>query len=55
MHHYVGHAGRVPWAGEEDAGIGIHGRLIGGDGAVQFPHDDAFGVVEEVVADAGDG
>lgn len=55
MHHYVGDAGGVAGAGQEDAGVGIHGRLVGGHGPVQFPHYDAFRVVEEVVADAGDG
>ena len=42
-------------AGEEEARVRVHGRLVGGYGAVEFPHDDAFWVVEEVVADAGDG
>lgn len=55
MHHYVGDAGGVAGPGEEDAGVRIHGCLVGGDGLVQFPHYDRFGVVEEVVADAGDG
>lgn len=55
VHHYVGDAGGVAGPGEEDAGVGIHGCLVGGDGLVQFPHYDRFGVVEEVVADAGDG
>lgn len=41
-------------AGEEDAGVRVHGRLVRGHGPVEFPHDDAFRVVEEVVADAGD-
>ena len=55
MHHYVGYAGGVVRSGEEDAGVRVHGCLVGGDGPVQFPYYDAFGVVEEVVADAGDG
>lgn len=55
VHHYVGDAGGVTRAGEEDAGVGIHGCLVRGYGSVQFPHYDAFGVVEEVLADAGDG
>ena len=55
MHHYVGYAGRVPGPREEDAGVRVHGRLVGGDGSVQFPHYDRFRVVDEVVADAGDG
>lgn len=55
VHHDVRDAGRVPGAGEEDAGVGVHGRLVRGHGPVQFPHDDAFRVVEQVVPDAGDG
>lgn len=55
VHHYVGDAGRVSWAGEEDTCVGVHGCLVGGHGLVQFPHYDAFRVVDEVVADAGDG
>ena len=55
VHHYVGDAWGVAGAREEDAGVGVHGRLVGGDGSVELPHYDAFGVVEEVVADAGDG
>lgn len=61
MHHYVGDARGVvvvAVAGgpsEEDAGVRVHGCLVGGHGPVEFPHDDAFWVVEEVVADAWDG
>ena len=55
VHHHVGDAGGVPGAGEEDAGVGVHGCLVRGDGLVEFPHYDALGVVEEIVANAGDG
>ncbi len=54
VHHDVGDAGGVAWAGEEDAGVRVHGCLVGGYGAVQLPHYDAFRVIEEVVADARD-
>lgn len=34
-------AGRVgDFAAQEDAGIGVLGRLVGGHGFVEFPHDD---------------
>lgn len=58
MHHDVGDAWGVVvvvGTGEEDAGVRVHGRLVRGHGPVEFPHDDAFRVVEEVVADARDG
>lgn len=41
------------FAAEEDAGVGVHGGLVGWDGAGEFPHDDGFGVVDEVFAYAG--
>ena len=54
----VGHdvCGAVGAAGgaEEDAGVGVHGGAVFGNGGVEFPHHDCFGVVEKVVADAGD-
>lgn len=34
VHHYVGDAGRVVRTREEDAGVGVHGRLVWGYGAV---------------------
>lgn len=34
VHHYVGDAGGVAGPGEEDAGVGVHGRLVGGYGPV---------------------
>lgn len=55
MHHYVGDSRGVVGAGEEDAGVRVHGCLVRGHGPVELPHYDAFGVVEEVVADAWDG
>ena len=56
VHHDVGDArGVVAGPGEEDAGVRVHGGLIGGYGPVELPHDDAFRVVEEVVADSWDG
>ena len=52
MHHYVGDAGRMPRTGEENAGVRVHHCLVGGYGSIEFPHYDAFGVIEEVVTDA---
>ena len=60
MHHYVCCAVVVlirvadRFAPEKDAGVGVHGCLIWRDGAVELPHDDGFGVVEKVAADARD-
>ena len=55
MHHqvggFVGGAGR---AAEEDPRVAVHGGLVRGHGAVEFPDYDRFRVVEEVVADSGD-
>jgi hypothetical protein len=58
VHHYVCpvavSARRVGYlAAEEDAGVRVHGGLVLGHGLVQLPDDDALGVVEEVLADAG--
>lgn len=55
VHHEIGSIAIVTGgvgglAAQEDAGIRVHGGLVGGDGAVQLPHDDALGVVEEVLA-----
>ena len=55
VHHYVGYAGGVSGAGEEDAGVRVHCGLVGGHWAVELPHYDAFRVVEKVLTDAGDG
>lgn len=55
VHHEVGGlGGGGGGAPEEEAGVGVHGCLVGGDGGVEFPHDDGFGVVEQVGPDAGD-
>lgn len=55
VHHYIC---RFIWwevgPAEKNAGIGVHGSLVGRDGAVEFPDDDTFGVVQEVVAYARD-
>lgn len=40
-------------ASEEKAGVAVHGCLVGGDGAVELPHDDGLGMVEEIVPHAG--
>ncbi|KAL5874482.1 hypothetical protein ACKVWC_011604 [Pyricularia oryzae] len=46
----AGGVGRL--AAEEDAGVRVHGGLALGHGLVELPHDDALGVVDEVLADA---
>lgn len=42
------------FAAEKDASVRVHCCLVEGYGRVEFEHYDAFGVVEEVFADAGD-
>ena len=51
----VGFAGGVGGlAAQEDAGVTVHGRLVGGHGFVELPHDDGLRVVLEIGADAFD-
>ncbi len=51
MHHDVCWSGGG--AAEEDPGVAVHGCLVGWYGSVEFPHYDRFGMIEQVVADAG--
>lgn len=48
-------AGRVgDFAAQEDAAVRVHGGLVRGNGAVEFPDDDTLGVVDEILPDTGD-
>lgn len=58
MHHDVCNVAVVAvgvgdLAAQEDSGVRVHGCLVGWHGLVQLPHDDGFGVVEQVLADTG--
>lgn len=37
-------------AAKEDTCIGVHGGLVWWNGLVELPHDDAFGVVDQVLS-----
>lgn len=59
VHHDVGVLGVVAvgvgdLAAEEDAGVRVHGGLVGGDGLVELPHDDGLGVVDQVLTYTGE-
>ncbi|GJC98195.1 hypothetical protein ColKHC_07021 [Colletotrichum higginsianum] len=41
-------------AAQEDAGVRVHGGLVGGHGLLELPHDDGLRVVLQVLADAGE-
>ena len=46
VHHHI--CGFIWWEvgpAEKNAGVGVHGCLVGRDGAVEFPDDDTLGVV----------
>ncbi|KFL61125.1 uncharacterized protein TERG_11965 [Trichophyton rubrum CBS 118892] len=66
VHHDVGAVTIEPGcvdglAAKEDTCIGVHGGLVWWNGLVELPHDDGFGVVDQVlsharhVLDDGDG
>ena len=55
VHHHVGwFVGGAGRAAEEDPRVAVHRCLVRWDRAVEFPDDDRFRVVQEVVADSRD-
>ena len=55
VHHHVGwFVGGAGCSAEEESRVAVHCGLVRWDGAVEFPDDDRFRVVHEVVADSGD-
>ena len=39
---------------EKNAGIRVHGGLVGGNRPVELPHDDGFWVVKKIMANTRD-
>ena len=59
VHHDVGDVavaagGVLDLSAEEDTSVGVHGGLVGRNGLVQFPEDDALRVIEQVLANTRD-